>query len=480
MLPPLMITAGRRRRRRRGSTTGPSASSRPSWQLFVSRRHRGLDNVSVILSFVSLRHRGLTTLALATRSSARDMQAQLFRSFILGGISFFACRLLLKSTCLVPGPDELGPPHCPLLRYKTSQKYMGDVRSRSELTAIPFRANTDKELVLALVKNCGCALEFASDALRGDEEVCEAAVSQHWLSLMYCTAGVKRNKRVVLAAVRNGGNALHHAHWSLQGDPEVALVACRQNGLAIRFVSKELKADRSVAIAAVTQNGRVLEYVDKELRGDAEVVAAAVGQCAIAFISASAELRAHYGRDSAVVTAAVSEAGRCLRHASDELKNAEETVLAAVRQSGMCLMFASPLMRDNAEVVAAAVGRNGLSLQWASERCRADKGLVLAAVAQTGASLRYAGDHLKDDREVVTVAITASGAREKGVLASYMGRRPRPMVPWGDEDEEVLKHASEELQQDPHLKRLAREQAKRDLETQDANNLLSQRFASVV
>ena len=82
----------------------------------------------------------------------------------------------------------------------------------------------------------------------------------------------------MLAAVRQNGCALRYASKALRADREVALAAVKQDGHALSFVSEALNADRGVVLAAVKQNGGALWYAPVALRAEREVVLAAVKQ----------------------------------------------------------------------------------------------------------------------------------------------------------------------------------------------------------
>lgn len=88
----------------------------------------------------------------------------------------------------------------------------------------------DKEIVLAAVKKCGCALSHASYRLKCDEEVVRAAVGQDGRALEYACTHFRGDMDIVLFACRKDLDA--HAFCYLQHCPVVicAAVGC----LAIR------------------------------------------------------------------------------------------------------------------------------------------------------------------------------------------------------------------------------------------------------
>merc|ERR1712228_628370 len=64
----------------------------------------------------------------------------------------------------------------------------------------------------------------------------------------------------------------------MKGDRELCTAAVAQNWRALKYVSEEMKGDRELCIAAVTQNGLALEHASPEMKDDIEVVRAAFQQ----------------------------------------------------------------------------------------------------------------------------------------------------------------------------------------------------------
>ena len=89
---------------------------------------------------------------------------------------------------------------------------------------------------------------------------------------------VETERDVVLAAVRQNGAALENASVGLKDDRAVVLAAVAQNGMALDYASDKLKEDREVVLAAVAQDGFTLQYLSVGLKADREVVLAAIDQ----------------------------------------------------------------------------------------------------------------------------------------------------------------------------------------------------------
>jgi hypothetical protein len=148
-------------------------------------------------------------------------------------------------------------------------------------------------------------------------------VRQDWRGLRLASEALRGDKEVVEAALRQDGFALGWASARLQADKATVLLACATNGAALAFASAALRDDLAVALAAVTTHGHALRHGGPLARADPGVVLAALGCCcgdellhASPLKHAAASLQA----DRAVVLAAVARDGRALRFASPELQ----------------------------------------------------------------------------------------------------------------------------------------------------------------
>jgi general stress protein YciG len=139
--------------------------------------------------------------------------------------------------------------------------------------------------------------------------------------------------------------------------------------------------------------------------------------------------------DRELVLEAVRNNGWALEYADDSLKADREVVLEAVKGKAYALQHASDTLKADREVVLEAIrdydhgfGDGEGALQYADESLGADREVVLEAVMKGGYNLEYASDSLKADREFVLEAIRNGGE---------------------------LQYASEELQNDPEIKKAA-------------------------
>ena len=132
--------------------------------------------------------------------------------------------------------------------------------------------------MLEAVKQNGSAVQYASEELRGDQDVGRIvleAMKQNCLAVRLggattwtprCRAGCAEAKRLGLASrfgwatwrprCRAGGSetermGLQHASKELRGDRDVVLEAVRRNGFLLRLALEELRGDHDVVMEAV-------------------------------------------------------------------------------------------------------------------------------------------------------------------------------------------------------------------------------------
>ena len=64
----------------------------------------------------------------------------------------------------------------------------------------------------------------------------------------------------------------------MKGDRELCMAAVAKTGLQLEFVSEEMKSDRELCMAAVAQDWKALQWASEEMKGDRELCTAAVAQ----------------------------------------------------------------------------------------------------------------------------------------------------------------------------------------------------------
>eukprot|EP00971_Amphidinium_carterae_P019573 385370-Amphidinium_carterae.1 len=119
----------------------------------------------------------------------------------------------------------------------------------------------------------GSALQYATEALKSDPEVVQAAVRQRGFALQYATEALKSDCDVVLTAVQRNGCALEYASEAVRADREVVEEAVRQDEDALRWAADELLEDASFA----TEEKRPLYLLKVTMLSGRSTVVAAAG-----------------------------------------------------------------------------------------------------------------------------------------------------------------------------------------------------------
>jgi hypothetical protein len=132
----------------------------------------------------------------------------------------------------------------------------------------------DRDEVMAMVKEYGGMLEYASAELKNDREIVMAAVKQDGRALLYANDAFRNDKAVVLATVTQNGRSLLSASESLKADKEVVLAAVTQYGGALLSASESLKNDIEVVLAAVGKNLWAIGDASPEIQEDLRLQAA--------------------------------------------------------------------------------------------------------------------------------------------------------------------------------------------------------------
>ena len=134
----------------------------------------------------------------------------------------------------------------------------------------------DKEVVMAAVKNCGYALEFASPSLKQDKEVVMAALRNDGSAIQFASISLQKDKDVLLASVKNNIYALY-TYRKLQHDKDIFMAAV-PIGYSLQFASNALRSDKEFILSLVKKNGMALEFASFTLKQDKDVIFAALTQ----------------------------------------------------------------------------------------------------------------------------------------------------------------------------------------------------------
>jgi hypothetical protein len=245
---------------------------------------------------------------------------------------------------------------------------------RGNLLSASCNIKNSFDCVMKSVAHNGLELQWASEALKGNERVAMAAVARNGNALQYASEELRRDKEVVMIAVAQSGRALQYTTEELRGDKEVAMAAVAQNGLALQWASNELKGDKEVVLAAVAQDGQALEWASEELKGDKEVVMVAMSNNLIA-----------------------------LKYIAKTLCNDKDLAKNALKMNIHTIQFFS--VQIALDYIKTNVGRKHVFITNMPDSLRNNKNIVSIFVKHNGTSLEHASDDLRDDVDIVKLAI---------------------------------------------------------------------------
>ena len=92
--------------------------------------------------------------------------------------------------------------------------------------------------------------------MKGDRELCMAAVTQDREALRYVSEDMKGDRELCMAAVAQDGKALQWASEEMRGHRGVwsAGLAAKRNRLQLKDAPEEMKGDRELCMATVAQD----------------------------------------------------------------------------------------------------------------------------------------------------------------------------------------------------------------------------------
>jgi len=124
----------------------------------------------------------------------------------------------------------------------------------------------------------------------------------------------------------------------------------------------------------------------------------------------------------------VKQSGYALQYANKSFHGDREVVLAAVRQQvlhrgqgyGYALAFADKSLKADREFMLAAVKVDGMTaLENSDNSLLADREFMLAAVKQDGDALEYASEELQQDEELMKVAGVEYDSEPTEIVVNY-------------------------------------------------------------
>jgi hypothetical protein len=229
--------------------------------------------------------------------------------------------------------------------------------------ALLFASNairSDRNLVSEIVDKHGSAFQYA--LLRTDRELALLALRKDGKLLQFLDYAFKDDAEVVLCAVQQFGSAIVFASIRLRNHEEVCLAAIRNHYFAYKYVSATLTEKHEFRLKALSANGMCLELL-LEFQDDEEMVRRAVASRGYALRFASDRLKAN----PSLQFAAISNDGDALMIIPQKHRT-RKIVLAAVGSKGTSVQYAPKPMRDMEDIGFAAVATTSVALKYLSFR----------------------------------------------------------------------------------------------------------------
>ena len=123
----------------------------------------------------------------------------------------------------------------------------------------------DPKIALAAVEQDGDALRYASEGLRSDSKFMLAAVkAAPEYNLMHYAESMWSDPEVVLAVVKQDGSDLQYASKGLRNDPKIVLAALEESydGSELQFAGKKLRSDPKIVDVALSKSRDAINYAD--------------------------------------------------------------------------------------------------------------------------------------------------------------------------------------------------------------------------
>jgi hypothetical protein len=217
----------------------------------------------------------------------------------------------------------------------------------------------DREWMLKAVKQCPICILDASPHLQEDPTFVIQAIQQQqqsenfWWTLVHYSqlpvlSNWKDEKSIILAAIsKYGGNTLKDASERLKNDSEVVEAAVSNSGKSLQHASMRLRDDHNLVAMAIGKDALALEFASQRLRDDQDLVLMAIRKDWSTLRFASSNLQ----RNKDVVKTAIAINGDAWGFAKYTDK---DLALFAVKKDPFVVRFSSPYFRDP-EVVATAI-----------------------------------------------------------------------------------------------------------------------------
>jgi hypothetical protein len=298
-----------------------------------------------------------------------------------------------------------------------SRQLMGSDVAMKDATT---EQRNDRNHILGVVDANGLNLSGASLNLRGDPIVVRKALEQTGNALEFASEALRDNEDLVLLAIKSGDSkVLKFASERLKNQSRIVLKAIRNFSKPLAYASPALKSCKTFALAAVQENGKTLEYF-KLFQEDVDVTLAAVhtDKDANEFVSKSLKRSSSIliTEDTEFMLEAVRDNGLRLKFASEKVKYNEQVVFQAIDTDALAVEFipkslvpcvlnhVSDTYKSNKDFMLYAIEKDPESMRHVAMGLKVLRSFVLEALQRNGLALQFCLDPFKEDEEIVKCA----------------------------------------------------------------------------
>ncbi|KAG2382573.1 hypothetical protein C9374_005153 [Naegleria lovaniensis] len=307
---------------------------------------------------------------------------------------------------------------------------------------------SDYDLVMhAITTNGGHNLQYASESLRSNLEIVNAAIENDASTIRFCGKTILGNNEIMKRVIEKEPQYFIYGDATqLLSNKEMVLFILQEfkakkyhptmDSVLIKLLeglSEELRNDEDVAtLCADIRSGLSLHYFSPHIRSNLHVMSHAIANdpFSVQFIPENSELRNNFE----FMMRVVSLSGQLLCYASKELQDHAELVFQACKSCSNALEFASLRLRNdfnlvlkvvqlecntfnsvlafaskelqnNKEIVLNAIQRNPRAYLEASEKLQADEQVAMETVSQNGIFLYFMPESIRNNLEVVLRAV---------------------------------------------------------------------------
>lgn len=225
---------------------------------------------------------------------------------------------------------------------------------------LPSRWLNDFDVMAAVCKRFGRALQYASVELQDHQDLVALSINNNGLALCFASERLQNNTQLVRDAMRNNPLAFQYASESLRSNLDLIMLALSLDANLLRYVSHY-----EFVLNLVASNTSFFQFISKDLAADFDFMA---DLCALNdhVIVESEMLQDFFYESKAFACAVVSRNGLALRCIHQKFLQDEEVVTLACQHSIEALRFVT-----NPKIVLSiikhekkAVGHINMELQF--------------------------------------------------------------------------------------------------------------------